>query len=660
MRESPQVPKQLTHSQALALGKLQKELEEIRDGDLAATGQGIKGLPSRSILLEGARGTGKTSVLMTLRDKTDNKQDFCWCGDPIELRAFGPSDWILMTLLVRARNARLGTDDEIDAARQKERDKPGSLSERERAYLERVRSWDELLKLALRSHREYGRFVTANSASEPELRGYLQKQTSGTDSLRESFATLVRPDLGSPMLVFTLDDLDLHLVDNRDLLWEAMLEIDRYLAVPGTVFLFTADPRQLRDGMLMKYRSQRSEEALAQEETTAFLEKYFPRDARALLRPLSPKECLDFEVGGESIRGLLRKSLTPKVVELFDSGVHAERLPSTPRRLRAFDGLLRKEGEGLLAVAIAIAKAAGDDPLASSLAGIQERSRREMAESQLGLLVQAVSPRHAAVDKQLARAVLVTFADQVSATSISDRSAQRLTRVDQRDWLTQRLSPLPTIKVVGDNPSDGPYWAEFLYDLALVLDENMAWEVFIQEGLHTIVEELASVQVEEGLRGLSPLDRWIDDREGRSAVSLMYCLPTTALMLPGTLRGMFRYVGHVQLSTGSNSWYNKLAQFESQPLPRSGTDTWKLAANTLALIHVEAILVSFGITTIPSAPTLGLLIDQMLKVPTAFIEPLPPEARRRLIAFLELNHVRGLLPPTWQRRVNNLIERLKP
>lgn len=464
-----------TDSQRIAIDTLNEAIAEIREMDSSLHNTSrmerqVLGIGSREVTLFADRGMGKTSVLLTLAVNLEASPDCTVLWPPIDARALEDSETVMATTL--ARLAAKATD---------------GLSRENPAELQECREWNELQQGAWKSHPMYARFVAASAASAPEFGAYLIDRSRGTERLREDVERCVERWLSrirKKQCVIFVDDLD----QSRGRAVEALLDLERYVAVPGLAFVFAFKYDALRRDVSHNLFGEHSEPAKT-EETENFLRKTLPTDRRADLWAIPPEKRLAFAVRGRSVRELLLHAMPKDAWYLFDEGavfdelsvgVHADLLPSTPRGLRTLFGSLPKNRNLQGGGGRTTDGPATRDGIAKILSVVEQIAQSEDVFPVLRLVTRLRTDLDSLGHgkRGLASDVVARVQAHLPA-GVGDPAMRRMPNVPlTRDPVSGMLLPLARF---GSPQTDFPInarWQELLWDVCIYLDRQSVWRTF--------------------------------------------------------------------------------------------------------------------------------------------------------------------------------------
>lgn len=577
-------------------------------------------LSARSVLVLGARGSGKTSVLKTIAQRLGGPQNeashpFLPLHPLIDARALDRSDRILSVILEQLRRCHQDLFGD---------ENPELLKKEDSA-------WRTIQKAALRTQLLYSQFVASTSASEAEFTDFMVRQTSGTYGFTESFSerldalrrTAARGG-SNPIVILFLDDLDLSL----GRAYEAILDIDRYLSVPGLAFVFSAKyttlfqdiyiglskGHQMPDEAFDRFHSVSNSVQLWQKETRAFMLKMFPSDCRSDLREWPVEMRQMFKVGEHTLEMLMDKCLT---IGEPRQGYHADNffkinkyhmsiLPESPRQLRALYGLLGKIAHTKL---------------------IQPSSFRSLnATYRLLLVIEALA---LAIDEPLAIWHLSALVPVVESSIPQERSTwmdpeeieageehlngviaanfwKHLREGPKKSELPERYSPLSSDIVLGevevipilkeierDNPSGfSARWQEMMYDLVMWLEPSYSYRVmernFGIQGIdhigHFLVDSditLVNEMLEAGFQGL--IGPWRSEVEEGTSLRLTQFLKAYPGGIPRSLRVQYHYI-----AAFNDYWNNNKENclWSRKPAISASIDDYRRILDNLLAVHI--------------------------------------------------------------------------
>lgn len=496
----------LTEAQQAARAKIVKRLHEIHDQEGPYDPEGMErlhGLSERSVLLLADRGTGKSSLMLSLMKDLPSKLEPV--RPLLDIRSFDRTDRVLITALHRLQRAH----------------------ERLGGQPDDVRRWLDVMRTALRVDDRYGDFVRATSATENELTTLFLRQAQGTDNLRDQIATQVdklrAAVSGRPTFVFFLDDLDL----SHGRVVEAILDIDRYLSVPGLAFVFAAREQTLLSEVLADLqRTPGDPEGLWWDEAMALLAKYFPLDARARMDRLSPQERLQFKVEGERIVRFFERA--PEELDPLEGATNKastmatfpDLLPDTPRGLRAW------------ARAVPASEPDPNDNWRHALT-IFADAARERGEV---FVVRALQDAQVMLgDREGGRERASQLLLEVVGLPVLEALPESRVLYERTSWSSELLP----LEFLGQAKlRAGPRWIEALLDLAMRLDGRATLNV------------ARMVHVDEALRGcrvgIPPIEDpqpwqvpWLETQDASPHVSLQSFLTWSIRARPDDRRPLF-------------------------------------------------------------------------------------------------------------------------
>ena len=464
-----------TQPQSEAIDAILLALKEIRRLDVDLAGREtieieVMGMGARSFALFADRGMGKTSVLLTVAKRLLEGSDAIPLWPPIDARALEDSDTVLSTVLARlAAKAREGLE------------LPGDKEE--------IQTWAELQQAAWKSHAMYARFVAATAASAPEFAAYLVDRSRGTERLRAAVTRAVGrwlSRIGRQQVVVFIDDLD----QSSGRAAEALLDLERYVSGAGIAFVFAFKYETLRHQVAhAMFRG--LDAPLCAAETENFLRKTLPTDRRADLWEIAPDKRLSFGGDGKDVGQLLRSALPKDAWHLFwgsgDSeelaGTHADLLPGSPRGLTTlFNSLPR----GLLSGGARHGVAGG-----ATQEGVRKvlKVAEHLAQAQdifaVMRLVTRLQQHAMPVGDRTGLAHEVSVRLQRHLPGAWGDKELRATTVDVlvRDPVEGTLPPIVRLVGMEGNLAIDARWQEFLWDLAMYLDPQAAWEAFARLSL---------------------------------------------------------------------------------------------------------------------------------------------------------------------------------
>jgi hypothetical protein len=579
-----------TDSQRAAIEFLLGALADIRDMDAALSSRTllerqVLGIGSREVALFADRGMGKTSVLLTVAKSLEDGGECTVLWPPIDARALEDSETVMATTLARlAGKATEGLN----------REKPDDVEE--------SRAWSDVQHGAWKSHPMYARFVAASAASAPEFGAYLIDRSRGTERLRDQVGRCVQDWLAriqKKQCVIFVDDLD----QSRGRAVEALLDLERYVAVKGLAFVFAFKydalwydvSKRLFDGL---------PEAAKEQETEDFLRKTLPTDRRADLWAIPPEKRLAFAVDGRSVRDLMQKAMPKDAWYLFDGslegadsigGVHADLLPSTPRGLRTLFTSLPKnrnlQGGGgrsgggpatregvskVLSVLEHVAKAEDVFPVIRLVTRLREdigalgKGKRGIA-NDVALRIQAHLPGCVG-DSQLRAMMKEPFI---------------------RDPVTGLLPPLARLVHPETDYSIDARWQELLWDASMYLDRQFVWRTF--EALRFLDDMAGTFLPAEDVPTEQPFQRWYSEapNEVRSGGYALSEVLRNAMLpcVPDTVRRQEAYIKAVE-------WLQRPQRtkwlFQRPPGTKFSREQLRVALAEMACLHVTAVLIAQG------------------------------------------------------------------
>lgn len=608
-----------------------RDLRAIREADTAERGA-FDTLSARALLLEGDRGSGKTSLLLTLTEHLLKGQEpgITVVCKPIEVRSLDRTDRVLTTLVQKLKGFA-------------ETDSPEKVRSK-------APSWRRLESALVRSHDIYARFIAANAATEEELVGLLKLREMGTDDTRELVRAFVseltnadggHPDAQRRLLVFPLDDLDI--LGLRA--WEAITDIDRYMSVPGLAFVFTGCEEALRLAVRRGLQREAGESAWAPEDLRAVrteankvLTKYFPFAERTQLNDWEPTSRLRFALpGGPPLRGILESLLDANLADLFTSSApvhypHAERLPATPRLLRSLSRTLSDipDGQSLTPAVLTVQAILHENGQGSGWArwwrgvcqwvrdggpdreawlGDNRRPKRRLAEEMLGVLRQPY---------------VREWAQPAIGQSLDFQ------RRYPGGFLPRVFSPGRAEVPDEAKEIDDAGWLEFFLDFALALAPELAVEVMIILGWDQIVAQRTYISVPPALRTelmarqrlvrwWVPADRYPDVvRRERlqlgggnlhllSVADIRRSSPDMAIF-PPTVRGLLAYMRFYDFRSRDPEL--RIAHNSVTPNEAKSLDDLESRLDQLIEVHVRACLYAAGFETQPAGIGLDSFIDE--------------------------------------------------
>jgi len=622
-----------------ALHKMEAATNLFDDGGEALYAPTQACLSERSLLILGPRGYGKSSILSIIHERLGGDERFISVWPPIDVRSLDCSDNILMTLLQRVA----GLD--IRQIRDSEGNHDSAKQEKKKVQGE----WRALQGAALRTHPSYSDFVTATSATEAEFTEFLIQQTSGTESLSKRIQLRIHAmrqrhapsDL--PLVVFYLDDLDL----GKGRLVEAVQSIDRYLAVCGTAFVFTASFDTMQDEVKSEFLAGRGtvgdeeREELWEEEAASFMAKMFPEDAIYEMRAWPPRERLLFnplpEVKGQQLYELLDSFLDGNSRKLFFARsarkdrakkglarphLHADLLPKDPRKLRVLHQLLSGSREPPCPLSdgpelpILMARASGDRAAKafwSEIGSIYKRlidggAQIRQIREELAVEVYSSLPDPKEIDP-----------DHTHPWAMGNSQA-----IWRRDLLDGELFPLHGIAT--DEDSMDSRWQELAIDLAMLWEPECDLDMFYLLRLASTVTGATYAKVESAELLADPLPEaklWCvasddHDRElGSPLLHLMRFLDNEGPLLPSLVRQQLWYAHTMHSLVTKKEEFCPWRQTLLKPLKAFRDDDgerarWLEAVDSLAAAHIIACLRAHRIK-VPVNRSIGLvMVGEML------------------------------------------------
>ena len=554
-------------------------------------------LGERSALLDADRGMGKTSVLLTVVQKLRDGESarrrgaskVLVVGPPVDARSLDRTDRVLLTLLQRFGSATVPS---IAQAQRTSEDRPDAPERDEKARCVR-----DLLRLALRTHDLYSKFASASAVHEAELFEMLIRQSAGADEFRASFAQALRLLAPDTTVVFLLDDLDL----SSGRAYEAIVDLDRYLAVPGAAFIFAARGETLEseiaESMMDGIRARSTE--LWQSEARWFLDKYLPRESRFQLDNWLPEARWRARPSRDADESLATVfgSRSPTLKRLLEEPTTVSdgvpwRLALLPGAPRDLGSLLRVVRAGEKDRRSKVGRRAEDLRLLAALADVAgpvwaQRKIREWR-SAIGI----VRFGNQSVDGSLGRWVVAEAHSR--AGTLSPESPDPLSAITPSGGLS-------SLAGLSEGRLDAA-WVELLIDYAMRVAPSLRWGVWDRFGAvigsaETLVpfekdrtgepwrQQLASAGADRFLEVLAA--SCVEGVDGRSMVrpwNLIRRLDTgeDRSFLPTTVRRTIVYYRSLQ---------DELRRLDAMP---AGTRELRHVVNRVLVAHSRAVLEAYG------------------------------------------------------------------